>query len=93
MTRDTALAQSRGVDLWVWHTEGRLQPGTHVHHIIPLEDMLDRAFDLSNLIVLSAQSHMRIHAFYDMSEDEKEKTQAILFEAKRHFEENYRKTL
>lgn len=41
--------------------KGLYKPGKHVHHIIPIEQDMSKAYDYDNLIVLCAECHNEQH--------------------------------
>lgn len=73
-------AKCQGLDLYQLHVKKRIVKATLVHHIVPLEDDMERAYDKSNLIMVSTATHALIHAAYDKSEDDKRRMQSLLFD-------------
>ncbi len=51
--------------------QGRLERGSVIHHIVPLEDNMGSAYDASNLVCVSQRTHRMIHDAYSESEDRK----------------------
>lgn len=67
--------------------EGRLHTNAElVHHIIPTEDDITKAFDVDNCISLCSMHHSLVHRQYDINisskEAEQNKLNNILFEKK-----------
>lgn len=63
-TRQTVWARAFGLDEYIYHTTGKAVPADTVHHIVELNEDKGRAYDLSNLICVSKQTHKQIHLQY-----------------------------
>ena len=63
----------------VERAKGKIVFGRISHHIIPVSDRPDLAFNQDNLIFVSDKTHAEIHRQYDKDEDSKHKMQAYLF--------------
>ena len=57
---------------------GRLEPGSVIHHIRPLEDDMGAAYDAENLVCVSQRTHRMIHDAYSESEERKRAMQKQL---------------
>lgn len=68
--RQAVIDRDGGLDQYALHTTGELIPGTSVHHIIPLADDWSRRLDMSNLILLSEQTHGEIEKIYHTTDRE-----------------------
>lgn len=90
--RLTELCRSRfmGLDVWALIAEERIVIGSMSHHIVPIEDSKQKAFDISNLVYLSEGTHKRIHKLYRLSEESKRETQRKLMWCIQEFRERYR---
>ena len=75
--RQTVKARAHGLDEVMW-SQGKIEPGTTAHHIIPVEDRPDLKFDLLNLVWISAHTHKNIHREYRKSRSAKEAAQRRL---------------
>ena len=69
--RQAVKARANGMDQYAYNELHMIQHGTTAHHIIPFADDPARAFDMDNLIWVSAQMHRRIHATYDRGPEAK----------------------
>ena len=56
--RDMARVRDEETDAWAYLKEGIIQPGNVVHHIISISERPDLRCALSNLITVSAVSHI-----------------------------------
>ena len=80
--RQAVIDRDDGIDQYALHTTGKLIPGTSVHHIIPLADDWSRRLDMSNLILLSEQTHGEIEKIYQTKD--KSAMQEVLFSILKH---------
>lgn len=76
--RNLTIATYGGLDL-VMLRKHKLMLATLVHHIIPVEDDPNRAFDVANLIPVSSKTHAKIHKIYNSGEKNKKNLQNFLF--------------
>jgi len=79
-----AKARFFGCDVYEFALTGRAVPirgGSIVHHIVEVEEDMTKAFDISNLALVSRSNHLKIHARYNRGEDDKKRLQAILASA------------
>lgn len=60
-------------------SKGNIVFGRISHHIIPVSERPDLAYQLNNIIFVSDRTHAEIHRAYDKDEDSKHKMQADLF--------------
>ena len=76
----TAMCKARfnGLDVYALMVDRKIVYGTMSHHIVPVEDNKDMAFDINNLVYLSEGTHKKIHAMYRESEEKKRQTQEVL---------------
>ena len=58
--------------------QGRLEPGSVIHHIRPLEDDMGAAYDTENLVCVSQRTHRMIHDAYSESVERKREMQKLL---------------
>ena len=65
----------------VARANGRLVPGTIVHHIYPVDERPDLRLSLGNLIFVSARTHKEIHDAYNKNPRAKKEMQSRLFAA------------
>ena len=70
--------RAAGLDEYMRVIQHHIVKGTIAHHIIPVEENPQRAFDVHNLIYVSARIHATIHAAYNKSQQDKTKTQKVL---------------
>lgn len=63
--RQQILVRDRGIDVYVYMTEGRLVKAEHVHHIVELDENPGLALVDDNLISLSAATHSAISKVYE----------------------------
>ncbi|WP_427112986.1 hypothetical protein [Megasphaera sueciensis] len=70
--------RAAGLDEYAKVIEHHIVKGTIAHHIIPVEENPQRAFDVHNLIYVSARTHAAIHAAYNKSVQDKVKMQKVL---------------
>lgn len=77
----TALCKlkANGLDMWELIINKRIIKGTLSHHIEELEENIDRALDITNLIWVSDKTHAYIHKEYNKSPENKRKLQEKLF--------------
>lgn len=59
--------------------KGNIVFGRISHHIIPVSERPDLAYNPDNIIFVSDRTHAEIHREYDKGEDSKHKMQAYLF--------------
>lgn len=71
--------QANGLDLYELEVNGKIVKGSLSHHIEELEDNIDRALDITNLIWVSEKTHNYIHSIYNRSKEDKNKLKALLF--------------
>lgn len=62
--RQQILVRDKGIDVYVYMTEGRIVKAEHVHHIVELDEDSSLALVDSNLISLSAATHSTISKVY-----------------------------
>ena len=63
--RQQILVRDKGIDVYVYMTEGRIVKAEHVHHIVELDEDSSLALVDSNLISLSAATHSAISKVYE----------------------------
>ncbi len=78
-TATAARARAGYADEYAMMYKGRLERGNVVHHIIPLEDRIDLALDLGNLVCVSAATHDMIHRAYGAGTAQKRDMMERLF--------------
>ena len=83
--RAQILIRDLGIDVYIYITEGRAVPASHVHHIIEYRDDVNKALDDNNLISLSDKSHSKISKLY-LNEKNKKDIQIKLRECLDKFE-------
>ena len=71
--------QANGLDLYELEVNGKIVKGSLSHHIEELEDNIDRALDITNLIWVSEKTHNYIHSIYNRSKEDKNKLKTLLF--------------
>lgn len=64
----------------VERAKGNIVFGRISHHIIPVSERPDLAFNPDNIIFVSDRTHSEIHRAYDQGEESKHKMQEKLFE-------------
>lgn len=69
-SRQAALDLDQGIDVYMYQTTGEVIPADTVHHIEPLVEKPDLAYDIDNLISLSDGTHSRIEAMYRSGDPE-----------------------
>lgn len=73
-------ARANGLDEYAL-AQGRLEAGNTVHHIYTIDERPDLKAALENLIYVSARTHNKIHAEYNVDETSKKNMQARLIDA------------
>lgn len=71
--------QANGLDMYELEVNNRIIKGTLSHHIEELEEDINRALDITNLIWVSEKTHNYIHSVYNKSKEDKNKLKALLF--------------
>lgn len=79
-----------GIDIWAMY-QGRYEEAEAVHHIKPLKDFPDLAYNDDNLIPLSAYSHDRVEKAYSKSEEDRTSMQIELKKSIYWYREKYLK--
>ena len=69
-----------GLDIYQLYKYGNYVYGTTAHHIVPINDDMNKSLDINNLIYVNHASHAEIHAAYNKSPEDKTKMQMYLFE-------------
>ena len=62
--RQQILIRDKGIDVYVYMTEGRVVKAEHVHHIVEIDEDPSLALIDDNLISLSAATHSIISGVY-----------------------------
>ena len=78
--RQAVKTRANGLDEYAYTEFHTISKGNTAHHIVPIADDPNHAFDMGNLIWVSSQMHRRIHATYDRSPDAKHALQNKLRE-------------
>ena len=81
-TAAAVKARAKGLDEYLLAVEGRIELGTTVHHIYPIEERPDLKINFDNLIFVSSRTHNKIHAEYNLGEKERRQLQAKLIEVR-----------
>ena len=86
-TQRAVRARAGGCDEYLRMTEGRLVPGSIVHHIETLQDSPADRLNTDNLILVCPKTHKMIHDRYAMGKNDKTAMQEALKAAVRrsHF--------
>ena len=71
--------QANGLDMYELEVNNRIIKGTLSHHIEELEEDINRALDITNLIWVSEKTHNYIHSVYNKRKEDKNKLKALLF--------------
>ena len=79
----------KGLDIYQLYKYGRYTNGELSHHIIPVNDNINKALSLENLIYLCHESHNEIHTAYNRSEEDKRVMQEYLFNLIIRFKKEY----
>lgn len=69
--RETAKSFYNGIDIYSYYIKNKLEYGREVHHIRPIKQYPELKDKLSNLILLTAENHQRIHAMMEEGKDER----------------------
>jgi hypothetical protein len=72
--------RAAGLDEYAFAVDRKITMGYVVHHIVPLAEAPERAYDLGNLIYVSTRTHAMIHQEYDKSPEDKRAMQMTLFD-------------
>lgn len=80
-TQKAIKARAGGCDEYLRMTEGRLLPGSIVHHIETLQENPDARTTPGNLILVSPKTHKMIHDRYALGKNEKAAMQERLRKA------------
>lgn len=67
-----------GLDIYELMTTGRAIPGELCHHIVEVNDDPGQAYDIDNLVYVSARNHAKIHVIYAQSVEKKRDLQKKL---------------
>ncbi|MGV8982825.1 hypothetical protein [Clostridium sp.] len=59
---------------------GTILYGSIFHYVEPVEDNIDRCYDISNLLYVDTNTHAIIHIAYNRSDKDKKDMQDMLFE-------------
>ncbi len=70
--RAAALKRCSYMDVYVYMTEGIIQPADTVHHIVPLRDDRSKATDINNLLPIRHATHEKIEALYRDKDSKKQ---------------------
>lgn len=64
-------ARCKGIDVYVFATSGRIIPAKNsiCHHIEELTNAPELAYDVDNIVLVSAHSHKLIHDAYDKGDE------------------------
>ena len=73
VARDKVKNYCNSLDIYAFLFEGRWQAGRVVHHIIPLKEGWNKRLAKSNLILLSDETHEKLHKRMEQSKEEKQK--------------------
>ena len=76
---DMVKARANGLDEYAL-SMGRLEVGNTVHHIYTIDERPDLKASIDNLIYVSARTHNKIHAEYNVDENAKKDMQARLID-------------
>lgn len=71
--------RAAGLDEYAFAVDHKVTMGYVAHHIVPLAEAPERAYDLGNLIYVSTRTHAMIHQEYDKSPEDKRAMQMTLF--------------
>ncbi|MEA5085090.1 MAG: hypothetical protein VB018_13230 [Lachnospiraceae bacterium] len=77
-----------GLDIYQLYKYGKVVYGQLSHHIVTVKDDITRAYDISNLIYVSDESHGEIHAEYDKGN--KQAMQDYLFKIIEWYKREYK---
>ena len=79
--RLTAICKNRcnGLDIFELFENNKIVKGELSHHIIPVEDDVNKRLDINNLIYVSQKTHNHIHSVYFGSEEDKRALKKKLF--------------
>lgn len=83
-------SKCKGIDIYQLYKYGNYIYGTTSHHIVPIDDDMNKSLDINNLIYVNHASHAEIHAAYNKSPEDKTKMQMYLFEVIKKYESEYR---
>lgn len=76
--KDVCKSMFNGIDIYAYYKLGKIIPGDIAHHIIEVNENIDLAFEIKNLLLVSDRSHKEIHKRY--GREDKKKVQKELFE-------------
>lgn len=71
-------SRAQYLDEYVLYFEHRMTAGRIAHHIIPIDERPDLAYNPQNIIFVSDKTHKMIHDAYAKGKEEKEKMQKKL---------------
>lgn len=63
--RELAILDTLAIDVIDYYKLGRITQGERVHHIVELNDDIDKRLDHDNLIYVTERNHRIIHAEYN----------------------------
>lgn len=81
--RDVILKRYAGIDLYLYYTKGVVEKANTIHHIIEINEDVDRRLDDKNLLPVTQKTHEKIHRMYQRN---KIATQELLFSFIRRWE-------
>ena len=69
--RAIVKSKQRGLDLYSYYVDKKIEYADTYHHIIPVKDDYDKRNNMDNIIGLTYSNHQLIHNEYDKSEGHK----------------------
>ncbi len=76
--RRIIMSLANGLDEYELYANNHIVRADTVHHIEPLEDDPDKAYDATNLIAVSRKTHAKIHEAYSRSKTDRNAIKSIL---------------
>lgn len=77
--REQAKQEQKGLDLYSYFINGKIEYAEIYHHIIEVKEDISRAYDIDNVFGLTESNHQIIHELYKKDEQSKKEMQDLLF--------------
>ena len=86
ITSSTVIRNYKGLDIFAYYVEKKIEYANTAHHIIELKEDWDRRLDINNLFPVSSSTHGKIHKLYLTN---KKETQELLFNLLERFKKEF----
>lgn len=79
VVRQQALARDKGLCMYCYNKYNKISYASMVHHIRTVNDSIELAYNVNNLVSLCRCCHDDIHKFYDTNDKVKQETEMELY--------------